>query len=263
MPDRKSYAHGEFCWVDYNAHDMNAAIEFYGSLFGWEAAVQDTHGGPPYAMFTLGGGDVGGIGQMSDEMKAQGIPPMWNSYVHVDDIDAAAAQAEQLGATIAVPVMPVMDAGRLCFFQDPQGAMVALWQPGRHCGAAVKDEPNAFCWNELYTRDFEGAKKFYADLFGWTYEPNPHSPTPDYAVIKVGDVQTGGIMKMGAEMDGVPPHWAVYFKTADAESCAEKIKQLGGTVMHGPFEVPQVCRLAIAADAQGGSFNVIQMLQEP
>ncbi len=33
MAIRESFKPGEFCWVDYNAHDMPAALDFYGQLF--------------------------------------------------------------------------------------------------------------------------------------------------------------------------------------------------------------------------------------
>jgi predicted enzyme related to lactoylglutathione lyase len=29
----------------------------------------------------------------------------------------------------------------------------------------------SFCWNELMTRDIEGAKRFYRDAIGWTFAP--------------------------------------------------------------------------------------------
>ena len=89
MSTRTEYAHGEFSWVDLSSHDMGGAKEFYGNLFGWTAEDQETAGGPPYAMFKKGGKIVGGLGQLNDEMKAQGVPPMWNSYVNVDDAKRA------------------------------------------------------------------------------------------------------------------------------------------------------------------------------
>lgn len=50
MSERTSYAHGTHCWVDLVAHDMDAAMKWYGNLFGWDVSKEDTQGGPPYAM---------------------------------------------------------------------------------------------------------------------------------------------------------------------------------------------------------------------
>ena len=81
MTTMTSYPEGLFSWVDLVAHDLDAAAKWYAELFGWEAKTQDTGGGPPYVMFFKDGHTVAGAGQMSDEMKAQGVPPLWNDYL--------------------------------------------------------------------------------------------------------------------------------------------------------------------------------------
>ena len=65
MVTRKDFKPGEFCWVDLSAHDMEAALEWYGGLFDWSHTRMDQPGAPPYAFFTKGDAVVGGIGQMS------------------------------------------------------------------------------------------------------------------------------------------------------------------------------------------------------
>ena len=50
-----------------------------------------------------------------------------------------------------------------------------------------------FYWNELMARDVDGARKFYADTMGWSYDA---MPTPDggtYWVAKMGEEPVGGI----------------------------------------------------------------------
>ena len=74
------------------SESMAEAKKFYGEVFGWSVEDQDTGGGPPYAIFTNDRHQVAGLGQMSDEMKAQGIPPHWSNYVNVDDAEAVAAR---------------------------------------------------------------------------------------------------------------------------------------------------------------------------
>lgn len=259
MPDRTAYAHGEFSWVDLNSHDMAAAAKFYGDLFSWTTNNVDTQGGPPYAELEKDGKLVGGLGQMSDEMKAQGIPPLWNSYVNVDDAEAVVAKAQEMGGQVVVPLMPVLDAGWLAFIQDPTGGMLALWQKNQHAGAMVRDEPDTFCWNELATRDIEGARKFYGELFGWEFEENNMSPSK-YYLCQVDGKNVGGIMEMTAEWGDIPPHWTVYFCVADAAATTAKLSELGGTVRVQPFDT-HVGPIAIVADNQGGNFNLIQLKQ--
>ncbi len=261
MPTRDSYKHGEFCWVDLVAHDMAAAKTFYEQLFGWTCEDQDTQGGPPYAIFSVGGKSVAGMGQMCDEMKSQGIPPMWNSYVNVDDVDAIAKKSEELGGKVTMPPMTVLDAGRMAFIQDPTGGNVAFWQKINHIGAQLVTEPGAFCWNELATRDAAAAKQFFGELLGWEFADNPHAPTP-YFMIHVDGQGNGGIMQMNEQWGNIPPHWSVYFSVADVDATVGKVQELGGKVIVPPFQIP-VGRLAVLGDPQGAHFSVIALSQAP
>ena len=103
MPVMSQYKHGQFSWVDLNAHDAQASARFYSGLFGWNAIEQDTGGGPPYWIFELNGKQVAGMGQMSDEMKSQGAPPLWNSYVNVDNCQEIENRVAELGGNVLIP----------------------------------------------------------------------------------------------------------------------------------------------------------------
>lgn len=258
MPTIENYAHGQFCWVDLVAHDMESAKAFYHEMFGWTSTDVSGEGGPPYSQFLMGDQVIAGCGQMSDEMKSQGIPQMWNSYINVEDADATLAKVTEAGGTVTVPVMQVMEFGRLAFFMDPQGANVGIWEKGSHRGATLVNDSGAFCWNELATRDMEAACEFYGQVFGWTYEDNEHSPGP-YKIIKCSSGDNGGIMQMTEEWGPeIPPNWTVYFTVDDVPAATERLAGLGGQVCFGPFETP-VGPMAIVSDAQGGMFNVISM----
>lgn len=254
---RKSYDHGQFCWVDLAARDMAAAKDFYRGLFGWAAEDQDTAGGPPYAQFLLDEHCVAGLGQLNEEMKAQGVPATWNSYVNVDDAAAVVRRVEDLGGSVTVPCMKAADAGWLAFFKDPTGAHLALWQKDRHVGAAVRDEPGSFCWNELATRDTDGAREFFGSLFGWKFEDNPESPAKYYMAKNRGR-DAGGIIEMDEKWGDLPAHWMVYFNVADVEVSVQRIRRLGGQVCVEPTNIP-VGRFSVVSDPQGATFSVIQL----
>lgn len=261
MSIMETYAHGQFSWVDLSAHDKAAAEQFYGQLFGWKVVPQDTHGGPPYAQLELDGHAVAGIGQMSEDMKAQGVPPMWNSYINVDDVEAAAARAKELGGQIMVPPMKVLDAGWLAFVTDPTGATFGLWQKDQHIGATLVQEPGSLCWNELSTRDQVGAREFYGTLLGWSFsllEVPADGPPTEYHIIKNQAQDNGGIIQMNAEWGELPPHWMVYFSVADIDASVARVAELGGNV-HVPQFDTSVGRIAVVADPQGAVFSLIQL----
>jgi predicted enzyme related to lactoylglutathione lyase len=56
------------------------------------------------------------------------MPPisMWGSYITVDDVDATADRAKELGGNIIVPITNVPTVGRFCMIQDPQGAVFSV-----------------------------------------------------------------------------------------------------------------------------------------
>lgn len=260
MPEVSTYKHGQFCWVDLVAIQLDVAINFYEQLFGWQSQLLDTQGGPKYLQFTLDGKIVAGIGQMNEEMIEEGLPSMWNSYVNVKDVGDAVDALLEHGATITVPAQDILDYGSLAFFQDPTGGMLGLWEGGSHFGSEVINDPGCFCFNELATRDIDRAGDFFAKVFGWTYRDNPHSPAP-YKIIECEGEINGGLLQMTEEWGDVSPMWTVYFNTADIEAAAERVKSLGGEVCHGPFETP-VGMLAIIRDPQGASFNLISLKQQ-
>lgn len=51
MPERDGYIAGAPCWVDASEPDPEAAVDFYGGLFGWEFEdVMPPGSGSKYSM---------------------------------------------------------------------------------------------------------------------------------------------------------------------------------------------------------------------
>ena len=62
-------------------------------------------------------GEEGIAGIMPIPAQAQGVPPNWGVYVTVDDVDATAGKAEELGATILVPPTDIPNVGLFLSFR--------------------------------------------------------------------------------------------------------------------------------------------------
>lgn len=263
MPVRTDFTPGDFCWVDLAAFDLESAAKWYGDLFGWELCMQETHGGPPYGFLTKDGEAVGGIGQLSDEMKAQGIPPVWNSYVMTADCAATEAKVAELGGTVTVPTMEIPGYGKLAFFLDPEGASFAAWQStAEDSRGLLVHEPGGLSWNELMTRSTDKAASFYGALFGWEFASMPMGDV-EYTMVKSGGKDTAGMMPMvGPQSEGVPSHWMVYFTTADCAASSAKAEATGGTILVPPTEIP-VGKFSMLRDPQGGAFSLIEHAQAP
>ena len=114
--------------------------------------------------------------------------------------------------------------------------------------------PGDFCWAELQTSDPAAAKKFYGDMFGWEAVDFP-MPQGAYTMLRIGADDVGALTGM---QPGAPPHWGVYFATADIEESAAKIGKLGGKVIAGPFDVMDAGRMLVAHDPQGAFFSLWQ-----
>ena len=88
MGKRESYEPGTFCWVDLATADAEGAKAFYGGLFGWETEDTPVGQSGTYTMLRLEGDDVGGLYEMGQEQREQGVRPYWLSYVSVESADA-------------------------------------------------------------------------------------------------------------------------------------------------------------------------------
>ena len=120
-------------------------------------------------MFQHQGQNVAALSEATPEALEQNIPSHWSCYVAVDDVDALLPVVTDHGGTIIFGPMDVFDSGRMAFLMDPTGAALGLWQARNHIGAGIVNTVGAMCWNELLTRDVEGAKAFYSAVLGWEY----------------------------------------------------------------------------------------------
>ena len=114
----------------------------------------------------------------------------------------------------------------------------------------------AFSWNELLTTDVEAAKDFYTKLFGWTTQDMPMEGMT-YTVVGAGGKDVGGIMKIPAEAEGMPPAWGCYVTVDDIDTTVRTAKQLGGKVLVGPMDIPDVGRFCVIQDPQGAVISAI------
>ena len=112
--------HGAFGWFELMTTDVDAARAYYGGLLGWEFETFPMPTGD-YTVIKVGGNAVGGIMAMPDECA--GMPPSWDIYITVDDVDAVAASVEGLAGKVLRPAFDIPDVGRFCVIQDPQGAV--------------------------------------------------------------------------------------------------------------------------------------------
>lgn len=248
---------GAPCWFELATSDQKAANQFYSQLFGW--TVNDSQMGEDmvYTIYQLDGRDAGACYTLMAEMRAQGIPPHWAVYFATANVDETAAKVAELGGAVLQQPFDVAEHGRMAVCKDPEGAAFCLWQAKQHAGATAIGENDTVCWSELASRDIGKASQFYVSLFGWQTKNSEIMP---YIEFMAGGQPRGGLLQMDAQWEGIPPYWGIYFRVDDCDAKVAKLKELGGSVKHGPFDAPGVGRIAIVSDPQGAVFSLIKLM---
>ena len=261
MPQIDKHAPGTFCWVELGTSDQNAAKHFYGSLFGW--SFNDYPMGPDdvYSIFQLNGRDVAAGYTLREAERSNGVPPHWNLYVAVENADATAKKAIELGAQVPAGVFDVYVNGRMAVVIDPTGAPFCLWQPKQTQGVGVMGENNSYCWADLSTNDRLKAKQFYEGLFGWTMTAAKDKDESSYLHIGIGEHHFAGILPDSHRNPNAPPHWMPYFMTGDIHATTAKAKELGAAVYAPPMNVDKSLWFSVLADPQGAVFALFSTVK--
>src|SRR5262245_37354257 len=122
---------GTFVWTEVATNDAEKSKAFFAAVFGWKFKDGNAGEGMPYHEFSTGGGNpAGGLYEIDPkwfEGQPQIPPPHFMNYIAVDDIDANAEKAKQLGATILKGPMDIPNVGRFAIIQDPTGAVFATF----------------------------------------------------------------------------------------------------------------------------------------
>src|SRR5947209_15700903 len=250
MGRRDRYTPGTPSWCALSTSDQDGAKRFYAALFGWEIEDNPVDETTVYSMMRLDGAYAGAISPQPAQQRDSGVPPMWNTYITVEDADAALARAGELGGTVHAGAFDVMSAGRMGVVQDPLGAFFEVWEPREHIGAGVVNAPGAFSWCELVTPGPKPAIEFYRELFGWSETPFEGMAIP-YSTIQNSAGHTIGGMRPATEAE--PPSWLVYFGSDVIEATAARAAELGGRVLHGPDDIG-IGQIATVADPAGAVF---------
>jgi uncharacterized protein len=295
MPQRDGYIPGVPCWVDLSEPDAEAALEFYGGLFGWES--EDVMPPSQEGSYFIARGEAAGLSifdtsgklRSGDVAAIRSIPlgapptPMWNTYFWVDSADEVASKVRDAGGGVVSEPLDFLDACRMAVFTDPEGAAFSVWEAREHKGARLVNDPGAVVFNNLNTRDVEGARAFYGSVFGWRtagigggaegwalpgygdWLEREHHPGLRQQMAKAGAPEgfedvVGSIIPIADDQPDTPPHWSVTFATADADATAAKAAELGGRVIVPPFDAPwstdtYTIRITVIGDPQGATFT--------
>src|SRR5438128_798063 len=141
MAETRTFVANAPVWVDLSSKDAAGSRDYYAKLFGWKVDLTKDPAAGGYALATIGGKNVAGIGPAQDpnaptawmiyigtrdaDATAKEVPSYWQVYFGVDDVDKAHKKAVDLGATSMLEPQD-FPGGRFAILSDPQGAAFGL-----------------------------------------------------------------------------------------------------------------------------------------
>jgi len=252
--------HGEFVWYELMTADLDAAQAFYADVIGWNI-VDAQMPGMDYRLCSGALGGVSGIMQLTEEMREGGANPHWAGYIAVEDVEKSVASFIAAGGKVYVPPTDIPQVGRFALLADPQGVPIHVIRLANDEGKACDQTAIGHCaWNELTTSDYDAAIEFFTGEFGWKRaETMDMGALGNYQILSRGGQGHAGIMPTFE--GGPPPMWRFYFRVPKLAVAIKKISEAGGTVIHGPQEVPGNDEVIVALDPQGALFCLVAARQ--
>ena len=121
---------GTFIWNELVTPDQKKSGAFYSELLGWSLREVDAGPAGTYTLFQKDGKEVAGMMNPTIDYT-RSRPACWYAYIAVEDVDACAARAAELGGQIIDPPGDIPGVGRICMIADPTGAPVRLMTPAK------------------------------------------------------------------------------------------------------------------------------------
>jgi uncharacterized protein len=273
MTKLRSYPAGVTSWVDIAHADVEGASAFYGGIFGWTFTEDPLRGEVDrYLVAQLDGLDAAGI---LGTPAGSSAPSGWNTYISVDDVEAATARVEAAGGQVVTAASEAAMGGRSAACTDPYGVAFGLWQAGTRPGAQAVNAPGAWNFSDLHAADPEASAAWYGEVFGWSVDdlgfgrmirlPGYGEHLADTSDPEIYERQAGvsappgfadAIGWMAPLLPGEEPHWHVTFTVADRDATAASVERLGGTVLSTSDS--DWTREVLVRDPQEGVFTASQ-----
>jgi hypothetical protein len=119
-------------------------------------------------------------------------------------------------------------------------------------------DPGTFSWTDLATTDQDGAKAFYAGVFGWQAQDMPVDENTVYSMQLLDGKAVAAISPQPQQQRdaGMPPVWNSYVTVESADAAVDQAKAAGGTAHAPAFDVMDAGRMAVLQDPTGAFFMV-------
>ena len=123
--------------------------------------------------------------------------------------------------------------------------------------AVAEQHPGKLIWAELVTPDVSAAKRFYAALFGWSFQ-DIHARDTDYSVALLDGAPIAGLVQRAFPPgEHRQPAWLAFLSVHSVREAGRLITTHGGKQIAAPRTYAHRGRQAVYADPQGAVFAVL------
>ncbi|MCP4898637.1 MAG: VOC family protein [bacterium] len=114
--------HGAWLWTELWTVDVDAAIEFYGKVIGFETAETQVDG-RSYQYFKTD--DTARAGVL--KTPYENVEPAWAPYIGVGKFPVVLEKVTELGGRVILEPAPSFGGGRVALVADPAGAALFVY----------------------------------------------------------------------------------------------------------------------------------------
>jgi uncharacterized protein len=231
---------GVVVWVGLAARDPEVAVEFYATVFDWEASREADH-----SALRRAGTEVALVYPQTPQARAANVTSHWSPFFSVSDAGLAVERVVRSGGSALRGPFDVR-GGRIAALQDPTGAVFSTWTP-RSLDPPPPGVSDVW-WIELTSPDVQASRVFYGSLLGWAYDQSPDGATS----IRGPRGQIGRMHKVDAV-----PAWLPCLRVRDIEAARQRAEAAGASYV-GVTEEDAIGRMAPIIDPQGAALSLLE-----
>jgi predicted enzyme related to lactoylglutathione lyase len=246
-------------WAELFTEDADAAVRFYGRVFGWTFQAFPAQRGPGYRLAFSEGEPVGGV--LEREHAHQKTPgSRWVGMISVDDVKAAARYAADRGGKVIVAPRSLPGRGVVALLEDPEGASFGVMRSSSGDPPDYLAEDRQWLWVELWAKDAAAMARFYGGLAGYEVTPVERPDGSLGYLLAAGGYTRCGIITSPAS--NVAPAWLPYLRVEDVKAAAAQAQQAGARIVVPPAAQIRDGRVALIVDPTGAPVGLAQITSE-
>ena len=257
-PPTSRYVPGKWVWAELFTEDVNAAVRFDGTAFGWSFKEFPAERGRGYTLALSDGEPVGGMLQREHaHEKERGS--RWLGMISVPDVKAAARYAADHGGKVVVPPRLLAGRGEVALLADPEGAPFGVIRSSSGDPPDYLAEDKQWVWIELWAKAPKALANFYGGLVGYEIEPVERPDGRLTYYLASGGYTRGGIIPSPAP--SVASAWLPYLRVEDVKAATRQAEAAGARVVVPPSAAVRDGSVALIVDPTGAALGLAELMQ--